>query len=136
MIQTYTFTVPLKDPATAEASATKLRGEVHRLAKFNTHLLGCVVAVATAALDVQIRYSGTDRWRIQRSVRKVVTLTLTRAQLAFRDAVFVSVEDMPDGRALTLEEGRTPMTAQPRTARGPVGGRDFEQWWGDVPAGQ
>lgn len=131
MVQTYTYSVPLRDPATAELRLEELRRQVGRLAAHNTAIVGFKCEVAGDAIIVSLRYAGRNRWQIQNRTSNIIGLVLLRAGLPFRDAKFVSSETAETARSLTLATGRPPMLGKHKPRRNP----DVEAaqpWWGDT----
>lgn len=131
MVQTYTYSVPLRDPSTVELRLEELRRQVGRLAAHNSAIIGFKCEATDEAITVSLRYAGRNRWQIQARVTNLVGLILLRTGLPPRDAKLTGFETAETARSLTLATGRPPMLGKHKPRRNP----DVEAaqpWWGDT----
>lgn len=130
MIRTITYRVRLdgKDP---ERVSEGLRTHVAKLVRTRNTIRGMKVSVTGDVLDLHLRMSGIDRWRIAREARKIGSFLLASQRLAFTRPLNPVLEvTEPSKRHLTLEQGRVPQSVtggRPRTSAS----RSEDPWWGD-----
>lgn len=132
MIRTITYRARL-DGKDGEKVAEGLRAHVAKLVRTRNTIRGVKVSVSSDVLDLHLRMSGVDRWRIAREARKIGSFLLASQRLAFTRPLNPVLEvTEPSKRHLTLEQGRVPQSVtggrpSTRTARP----EDPGPWWGD-----
>lgn len=108
MIQTYTYRTPVAGED-YEAVASKLRTRVTEIARNRNVLRGCQIEHVDGVLELRLRMSGVDRWRIADAARKLGTFLLAAEGLAFTHPLQpFQVVTESNRRHLTAENGRTP----------------------------
>lgn len=110
MIQTLTYRGRLdgKDGAVVAAAIDE---HVNRLIRTRSTVRGVRVVYDSETIDVSLRISGTDRWRISQEARKVASYLLATQRVSYvRPLQPVSEVTEKTRRDLTLAEGRTAQT--------------------------
>lgn len=136
MIRTLTFRSRLdgKDPGQVSEA---IRAQVGKLVRRDNTLRGVRVTVEGDVIDVALRVTGQDRWRIAGHARKTASLILATQRLPYERPLYpVQEVTEPSARSLTLTQGRVPQSrtgGRPRRRTGsatPPGSEDHP-WWGD-----
>lgn len=106
MIQTVTYRSLTDD---FETVALRLRTRGAEISRNRKVLRGLQVEQVEGVLELRLRISGVDRWRIAESARKLGTFLLAAEGLEFKYPLQPwSVITEPNRRHLTAENGRTP----------------------------
>ena len=130
MIRTLTYRSRLDGKDGTEV-AEAIRAAVARKIRIENTIRGCRVVVDGDVIEIHLRMSGLDRWRIAGHARKIASFLLASQRLPYSRPLYpVQETTEASARCLTLEQGRTP---QIRT-----GGRgkrssvlEPQEWWGD-----
>lgn len=69
-------------------------------------LRGGSVRASDGQLLLELKCWGSDQWKVSRAARTIGTMLLRRAKLDVTTATMILLETLPDGRSLTLEQGR------------------------------
>lgn len=112
MIRTLTYRGRLdgKDPVKVSAAVEE---HVSRLIRTRNTLRGVRCSWDSEVIDVSLRMSGVDRWRISREARKIGSFILATQRLAFERPLNPVLEvTEPSARNLVLEQGRTPQSVK------------------------
>lgn len=130
MIRTLTYRSRLDGRDGAEI-AEAIRAAVARKVRLENSIRGCRVEVDGDVIDIHLRMSGLDRWRIAGHARKIASYLLASQRLPYVRPLYPVRElDEPSARSLTLEQGRTPQSLKGgRGRRNPD--RQAQEWWGD-----
>ena len=134
MIRTLTYRANL-DGRDGDSIAEGIRAAVGKLVRTRNTIRGVKVVHDSEKVDMSLRMSGVDRWRISRDARKIASYLLASQKLAFVRPLSPVLElTEPTARSLTLEQGRTPQLVTGGRPRG--SGRntepdDLTDWWGD-----
>lgn len=134
MIRTITYRARL-DGKDGEAVADALRVHVAKLVRTRNTIRGLRVTVAEETIDVHLRMSGLDRWRIAQEARKIGSFLLASQRLAFTRPLSPVLEVTEQSkRNLTLDQGRVPQSVtggRGRRSRPVESQTSCEDWWGD-----
>lgn len=110
MIRTVTFRSRL-DGKDGELVTRAIQEHVSRLVRDRNTLRGVRVNIQGEVIDVSLRMSGVDRWRIARDAKKTASYILASQRLPYsRPLVPVSEVTEESARNLTKAEGRTPQS--------------------------
>jgi hypothetical protein len=115
VIQVHVFRVPLGEHTHTDAVAA-LHNAYGIMAGKHPALLGLTINNPPQAVELLIRASGHDRWRVAHNARLFAATMARRAGLPYKQAEWVRVESEPTARHLTKDEGREFSHA----SRGPV----------------
>lgn len=108
MIQTITYRTPVAGED-YEVTAQRLRNRGAEISRNRNVLRGVQVEHVGDVLELRLRVSGVDRWRIAESARKLGTFMLASEALTFTHPLQpYSVVTESNRRHLTAENGRTP----------------------------
>lgn len=108
MIQTITYRTPVSGED-YEVTARRLRDRGAEISRNRNVLRGVQVEHVGDVLELRLRVSGVDRWRIAESARKLGTFMLASEALTFAHPLQpYSVITESNRRHLTAENGRTP----------------------------
>lgn len=121
MIQVHTFFVPLAHH-TFTVACEALEKAREAVCARNNSLLGMTLTLLGAQGDeiqMDLRVSGHDRWRVQNNARLLAATLTRRAGLPYKDVVWGSVTSEPNRRHLTVAQGRQ-FSHAPRTAAAPA----------------
>lgn len=134
MIRTLTYRSNL-DGKNGDQVAEAVRAQVSKLVRTRNVIRGVKVTHDTEKIDISIRMSGVDRWRISRDARKIASYLLASQKLPFTRPLQPVLETTePTARNLTLEQGRTPQSqtgGRPRGSGRTSHEEDRSDWWGD-----
>jgi hypothetical protein len=134
VIRTLTYRSNL-DGKDGTVVAQGIRAQVSKLVRTRNTIRGVKVTFDSEKVDVALRMSGVDRWRISRDARKIASYLLASQKLAFNRPLQAAAElTEPTNRNLTLDQGRTPQSrtgGRPRAGAGTVTEVLPEDWWGD-----
>lgn len=135
MIRTLTYRTNL-DGKDGDKIADAIRAHVAQLVRTRNTIRGVKIVHDSEKIDVAIRMSGVDRWRISRDARKIASYLLASQKLTYVRPLQPVLElTEPTARNLTLDQGRTPQSVtggRPRGSGRTVGPADPEApWWGD-----
>lgn len=110
MIRTITFRSRLDGKDGAEVTQA-IHDHVSRLVRERNNIRGVQVHVTGEVVDVALRMSGVDRWRIARDAKKTASYILASQRLPYsRPLTPVSEVTEESARNLTKEQGRTPQS--------------------------
>lgn len=110
MIRTLTYRGHL-DGKDGQKVSDAIVEHVSQLIRSRNTIRGVRVVYDTEVVDIHLRISGVDRWRIYREARKIASFLLASQRVSYGrplNPVAEVTEKSP--RSLTLEEGRTPQT--------------------------
>jgi len=105
VIQVHVFHVPRGNLSYTDA-VTALHKAYEVLTGKHPCLLGMTINNPSHAVELMLRISGHDRWRVQHNARLVATVMARRAGLPYKQAVWVRAESEPNARHLTKDGGR------------------------------
>lgn len=132
MIRTLTFRSRL-DGKDGVAVSEAIRAMIAKRIRTDNTVRGVRIVVDGDVIDINLRMSGVDRWRISRHARKVASYLLASQKLPFTKPLYpVQEVTEPSARTLTLEQGRTPQSVTGGRPAGRTGLSDVPRpWWGD-----
>lgn len=137
MIRTLTYRARL-DGKDGQQVADAIRAAVAKRVRIDQSIRGVQVTFDSEVINIALRMSGLDRWRIAGHARKIASFLLASQRLAYARPLYPFSEiTNPSSRQLTLEQGRTPQSktgGRPSTRSGPGTApqtRSAEDWWGD-----
>ena len=120
MIRTLTFRGRL-DGKDGAAVAAGIEEAVSRLVRTRNTIRGVRVVYDSEVVDVSLRISGNDRWRVSSEARRTASYLLASQRVSYvRPLEPIAELTERTHRDLTLEEGRTPQSVV--GGRGKVGG--------------
>lgn len=131
MIRTLTYRGRLdgKDLGTVSDA---IRAQVSKLVRSRNTIRGIRVTGDAETIDISLRMSGLDRWRIYREARKIASFLLASQRVAFTRPLYPVLEvTEPSARQLTLAQGRTPQSVTGGRGRRKPPVEVPQDWWGD-----
>lgn len=137
MIRTLTYRAPL-DGKDGQKVADEIRALVARRVRTDQSIRGVRVTFDADVIEIALRMSGLDRWRIAGHARKLASYLLASQRLPYARPLYPASEvTNPSARQLTLGQGRTPQSktgGRPSTRTGPrttPRAPEDHDWWGD-----
>lgn len=112
MIRTLTYRASL-DGRDGAVVADAISQHVSTLVRSRNTIRGVRIVHDSEAIDISLRMSGMDRWRIAREARKTASYLLASQRLTYaRPLEPVAEATEQTRRNLTLEEGRVPQSVK------------------------
>lgn len=105
MIQVHVFRIPLGQFTHTDAVAA-LHKAYEIMTGKHPALLGMTINNPKGAVEIWLRVSGHDRWRVQHNARMLATVMTRRAGLPYKQAEWLRAESEPSARHLTKGQGR------------------------------